>query len=403
LNILIAHNFYKQRGGEDVIFESESKLLEDHGHNIYRYAISNKDINGTFKSLAAGVSAVYNSASARRIKEVIADFNPDVIHVHNFWPMISPAIFYEAKKANVPIVHSIHNFRLLCPSAYLYFDHAIYEKSINKVFPFDAIRKGVYRNSKIQTAVLAFMTAYHNKMGTWKNKIDQFIINTEFAKKKFLASSLELTDSQFYVKPNFVPDYQQDSHQRQRLDQYLFVGRLSEEKGLEVLVETFKRLKLPITIVGDGPLKNLVEQAANECPTIHYVGFKNKQEVIEYLKTTRAMILPSLWYEGLPMTLMEAFCMGAPVIASNLGAMAETIVHGENGLLFETGSSVALEKQLNQLEQNENLRQKLASGARNAYLSRYTPEINYKMLVEVYQKAMEIIGISEGPTTALPS
>jgi glycosyltransferase involved in cell wall biosynthesis len=386
MKILVVHNKYQQAGGEDSVFEAEAELLLRHNHSVERLIFDNKEIETGLDKFLSGIRILYNPSSARKIEKRIAFFKPDVIHVHNFIPLASPAVFFVARKNKIPVVATLHNYRLICPSATLFYDGKIYEKSIHSLFPIDAILKGVYRNSRLQTAGLVVMNAYHNFFGTWKNKVDKFIVLTAFARNKFKDSSLRVDDDQFALKPNFVVDPGQSEEVRS--DSFLFIGRLSDEKGIDTLLAACKLGDFKLTIIGDGPLREKVERAATLSPNIEYLGFQKKAVIFEKLKTCCALIFPSVWFEGLPITIIEAFATGTPVIGSRIGAVAEIISDNFDGLLFNAGDEHDLIVKINQFK-NQTLVKTMSEHSRSTYLRRYTPEKNYAMLIDIYSQAIK--------------
>ena len=385
MRILLVHNKYQQAGGEDKVFESEGELLANHHHVVERLEFDNKEIRTKADKVLSGLSGIYNLRSGSILQQKIIEFRPDIIHVHNFVPLASPSIFFVAKRNNVPVVLTLHNYRLICPSATLFYDHGIYERSIRSLFPFDAVMKGVYRNSRLQTAGLAAMTSFHNIIGTWKTKVNTFIVLTEFAKSKFKESVLGLTEEKFALKPNFVADPGIGNELRD--DFFLFIGRLTEEKGIDVLLNAFKHCDHKLVIIGDGPMREKVEVVVHENSNIEYLGFQQKALIMDRLKKSRALLFPSIWYEGFPITILEAFATGTPVIGSKIGGVAEIIRDRKNGLHFEAGSKDDLIRAMNDLNDTQ-LAKTLGENARSTYLERYTPELNYKLLMDIYQKTI---------------
>ncbi len=386
MRILILHNLYKQAGGEDAVFRAERGLLRRYGHEVDEILFDNADIKTFYDTWITGLKLIYNPDSTRSISDKINSFEPDIIHVHNFLPLMSPSVFFVARKRKIPVVLTLHNYRLICPSATLYFDGQIYEKSIHSIFPFDAIWKGVYRNSRIQTAAVALMTLIHSILGTWRNRVDAYITLTQFAKKKILNSTLDIPKNKLMVKANFSDDYGEGAIKRKNY--FLFVGRLTGEKGIETLLTAANLHNFKLVIIGDGPLKGLVENACLLNPNISYVGFQSKLSVIHYLKACKALIFPSIWYEGFPVTIAEAFSTGTPVIASNIGSMSEIIQHEQNGLHFKAGDEKDLVAKIVQLEEDEELRRKLSSHARECYRCSFSPEHNYDQLIHIYKKVI---------------
>ncbi|QHT71625.1 glycosyltransferase family 4 protein [Rhodocytophaga rosea] len=386
MRILLIHNKYQQKGGEDVVFGAEGELMASHGHTVERLLFDNSQIKSAKDVILSGIGSVYNVQSANRVDAVIRFFQPDIIHVHNFFPLASPAVFFVAAKFGVPVIVTLHNYRLICPSYSLYYDGKIYEKSIHKVFPIDAILKGVYRESKIQTASTVLMTGIHKLTGTWKNKVDRYIVLTEFAKNKFLDSSLQVPTEQLIVKPNFTDDLGIGEEQRENF--FLFIGRLTGEKGIQTVLDAAATGKFTLKIIGDGPLKETVESYAARYPNILYAGFQQKPFIISELKKCRALVFPSVWYEGFPMTILEAFSTGTPVITSKLGGMAEIVDDLQNGLHFLPGNSADLVDKIQVLSADAKLSIQLGKQARQDYLDKYTPEKNYTLLLSIYEQAI---------------
>jgi glycosyltransferase involved in cell wall biosynthesis len=311
---------------------------------------------------------------------------PDVIHLHNFFPLVSPSVFFVAAKYNIPIVVSIHNFRLICPSYSLYHNGKIYEKSVHVLFPIDAISKGVYRGSKIQTAACVLMTGIHKILKTWENKVDCYIVMTEFAKNRFLDSSLKVPREKWAIKPNFSPDMGVGEPERENF--FLFIGRLTAEKGIETLLEAARISGFKLNIIGDGPMRELVEKYASQNPNISYAGFKQKTEIIQAMKKCKALLFPSVWYEGFPMTILEAFSTGTPVIASKLGAMTEMIDDQVNGLYVKPGDVQDLIEKIELINTQPSLANSLGRNARREYEEKYTPEKNYDQLLTIYEQVI---------------
>jgi len=384
MRILLLHNKYQYAGGEDKVFESEGELLSKHNHQVERIVFDNNSITSGLDKLLSGILGVYNFKSASAVNKKMKEFKPDILHVHNFVPLASPSVFYAAKRNKVPVVLTLHNYRLICPSATLYHNHRIYEKSTRSIFPLDAIVKGVYRNSVIQTAGVAVMTTVHNLIGTWKNKVDKFITLTAFARSKFLDSRVKASAGQFMLKPNFIDDPGNGNETRDNF--FLYVGRLSEEKGIRVLLNAFRRSDLRLIIIGDGPLQAEVESAVKERNNIIYLGFQPKAVIMDNLKRAKSLIVPSTWYEGFPLTILEALATGTPVIGSRLGGIAEIVQDKFNGLLFEPGNEASLINSLNELKSHDF--SALSGNARRSYLEHYTPERNYKILMDIYNAAI---------------
>jgi glycosyltransferase involved in cell wall biosynthesis len=281
---------------------------------------------------------------------------------------------------------TLHNYRLICPSATLFYHGHVYEQSIPHFFPWDAVFKGVYRNSVLQTAIMAGMSAFHKFIGTWRTKVDFYITLTNFSRKKFVSSTLGIPESKLLIKPNFVVD--EGGEAAERKDFFLFLGRLSEEKGVDTLLRAARLCNLPITIAGDGPLRDDVLKEAETNKNINYVGYQNRESAMQLVKTCKALVVPSVNYEGFPINILEAFAASTPVIASRLGSMEEIIQDDVNGRHFNPGDEKDLAAKLTELELHPATGERLARNARQTYLREYTPEKNYSRLINIYQLAV---------------
>jgi glycosyltransferase involved in cell wall biosynthesis len=235
MKILLLHNYYTQRGGEDGVFEAERNLLLQKGHEVESLTFQNQKLQGFAEKIRTSFSSIYNSHSAKLLAQKIDEFQPQILHVHNFWKEASPAVYYIAKRKNIPLVQTLHNFRLLCANALLLRQNQPCELCIKKTFPMAGIRYACYENRLI-TAQITFLSTIHKILGTWKNLVSQYITITEFARRKFLASALHLQENQISVKPNFVED-RGGASMESRENYFLFVGRLSAEKGVQTLLE----------------------------------------------------------------------------------------------------------------------------------------------------------------------
>lgn len=356
--------------------------MEEHGHTVEMLTLSNNDVNSLTDKLAAAVGVVYNLKSAHMLKEKIRSYKPDVIHVHNFFPLISPAVFYVARDCQVPVVMTLHNYRLICPSSYLHYNGQVHMENVHKVFPVKAVLDKAYRNSFIETASVVLATGIHKMLGTWRNKVDRFITLTQNGADLFLNSSLKLRSEQLVVKPNFASDLGLGAESRE--DYFLFVGRLSPEKGIETLLKASALQNFRLKIIGDGSLKELVEEHAAHHPNVEYLGYQKQDRVVQELKSARALLFTSEWLETFGMTIVEAFSTGTPVIAAKIGGAAQLVEHKHNGLHYKPGDASALAEQITLLQHNHVLAAQLGKQARTSYLDSYTPEANYKMLLAIY-------------------
>ena len=314
-------------------------------------------------------------------KSLLNKENPDIIHVHNFFPQITPSIFFAAKEKNIPIIQTLHNYRLICPSGMLMHNNKVYEKSID-YGPFSTVKDRVYRNSFLQTFLVALMISYHKKINTWNEKVCEYIALTNFSKGKFVDAGFN--DQKISVKPNFVFDIKSKNSRKRNFA--LFIGRIGEEKGINVLLEAWEKIDFPLVIAGKGPLEELVQN--NNNPLVTYVGHQNKNEINNLLNSASFLVIPSIWFEGFPMVILEAFSAGLPVIGSKIGSIKEVVKNNITGLHFETNSSEDLANKVNSLINDAELLKKLSINSRNEYLQNYTPEANYSELISIYNKIL---------------
>lgn len=387
MKILLIHNLYQQPGGEDAVFRAEAALLRSRGHEVAEFVESNARLNG-MDPLRAAARAVWSREARAKLRRLLQETRPDVAHFHNTFLMISPAAFSVCKEMGVPVVQTLHNYRLICPGALLMRDGRVCEDCIGKAVPWPGVLHGCWRGSRAQTAVVAGMLTVHRLLRTWTERVDVYIALTEFARRKFIEGGLP--EEKILVKPNFVdPDPGPGEHD----DEYvLFVGRLSPEKGIQRLLEAWRLLNgIPMKILGDGPLLHQVEDWSSRrgLRTVEVMGRRSREEVLHLMKRARILVFPSEWYEGFPMTIVEAFACSLPVVAPRLGAMAELIEDGRTGLLFEPGNAKDLAKKVEWAWTHPEQMEKMGREARREYEQKYTAERNYQMLMEVYERAIE--------------
>ena len=385
MRILFIHNRYRQHGGEDVAVALETALLEEKGHAVKTIFFDNdEEPTGLIGKISSGKKAIYNKKSERLVEQAVTDFNPDIIHVHNWFFAASPSVLYAAKKMGVPVVMTIHNYRLICANALLLRDNKPCELCIHGTFPLYGIRYKCYRNSATASALVTAITGTHKVKRTWQEKVNNYIVLTAFAKSRLQGSSLKVDPGRLLIKPNFIPDPGQGSLPRENF--FLFAGRLSIEKGVHVLLKAFEQLPSSrLVIAGEGPEKEILQNRYGSHTNITFAGKMDRAGLLDLMKRCRAVIFPSLWYEGLPFTILEAFATGTPVIASRLGSMEELISDQFNGLHFNPGDVQELQKCIETIESSGPGIERLYSNARQTYLELYHPDIHYRSIIPIYQ------------------
>lgn len=382
--MLFLHNHYRQPGGEDQVFAAEGELLEARGHRVSRYVMHN---DRAAKMSRAGLlrTTIWNGAVYRELRALIRRERPQVAHFHNTFPLISPAAYYAARAEGVPVVQTLHNYRLLCTNALFFREGRVCEDCLGRKATWPGVAHACYRESRTSSAAVAAMLASHRAAGTWSRAVDMYVALTGFARQKFVQGGLPA--EKIATKPNFIePDPGTGDG---RGGYALFVGRLSREKGVETMLAAWERLRtrVPLKIVGDGPLAARVAEAAGRFREVAWLGRQPKDRVLDLMKEARALIFPSVWYEGFPMVIAEAYAVGLPVVASDLGSMSSLIDHGRTGLRFRPGDPEDLAVQIERISKRPEELAWMRREARAEFEANYTAERNYEMLLEIYQAA----------------
>jgi glycosyltransferase involved in cell wall biosynthesis len=384
MKIAFIHTYYREKGGEDAVVFNEMTLLKNAGHKVELLKFENP--TSRLKAIFDLLLLPFNVLSFFKTLNHLRRFQPDIVHIHNWHFAASPAVIVACQLLKIPTVLTLHNFRLLCPSATLFYDGQVYLQSITAKFPWDAVRKGVYRNSSLQTFCLAFTVFLHGKIGTWK-KVNAYIVFSEFAKNIFAQSKLGIPEDRFMIKVNAIPE-PINGQERERGDHFLYVGRLVPEKGVEVLLDAFAKTDLPLLIYGAGPLEQKVKEFTKTHQNISYGGAIPQSEVYENMRRCSMLVFPSIWYEGMPITLVEAFASGTPVLASNLGAMATMVADHFDGLHFEAGNSADLAAKLAYWQQlSVDDKKQFSQNARASFDQNYTLAANLASLESIYEQA----------------
>lgn len=383
MRVLIAHNAYQQRGGEDAVADAEAELLRHYGHGVERYGRHNDEIAGIAPHVLAR-QTLWSERTTEELGSLLRAWRPDILHVHNTFPLISPSLYWAASAAGVPVVQTLHNFRLLCPQAMFLRDGRICEDCLGRL-PWRGVARRCYRDSATQTGVLAGMLAVHRALGTYSRKVSRFIALNGFCRDKFIQGGLPA--GKIAVKPNFVAwdDGRSDQGASGRDAGFLFVGRLSAEKGVETLARACADLiSVALRVAGTGPEAERLRGLAG----VALLGALPGEAVRAEMDRALALVLPSICYENFPRTLVEAYACGLPVIASRLGAMAELVRDGETGLLFEPGNAEDLAAKMRWARANPEAMAAMGRAARAEYEAKYTPEINYRQLMAIYEAAI---------------
>lgn len=379
-NILIVHNYYQIPGGEDTVVANEKKMLEKHGHKVILYSRNNAELKqmSKFQKLFLPITTVFNPRTYKEIKRLIKSENIEIVHVHNTLNLISPAVYYAARVMKVPVVQTVHNFRLQCPGATFYRDGHICEDCVEHGLRC-AVKHSCYRGSRIQTLACVISTWFHRMTGIY-GKIN-YICLTEFNKSKLLELK-QIKPEKVYVKPNFVESKSSFIPEESRENQFVFAGRLDKLKGIDILFESWKRMgdtAPKLVVCGMGPMKEWCENFIKENNVnIEMPGIVPNNEVLSYMAHSKALVLPTQWYEGFPMSIVEAFSVGTPVLCSNIGNAGSIVEEGYNGYKFEPDS-------VNEIDQAVKRCHGLCDQTWAVYQEKYAEEKNYEKLMDIYK------------------
>jgi glycosyltransferase involved in cell wall biosynthesis len=383
MRVLIVHNHYQEAGGEDSVVANEFALLEQNGWETRLFTVGNDVIAGTWSKITAAVRAPYSRPARDELARVIADFAPAVVHVHNFFPLLSPSVYDACRAVGVAVVQTLHNYRTICAGAQLTRNGRPCEDCIGASAYRGALH-GCYRGSRIGSLAVARMVDTHRRRGTWSHKVDRFIALSVFAKSKFIAAGFPA--DRIAVKPNFAPDRHTAGSEARA--EALFVGRLSPEKGVATLLRAWDRIPdVPLRVVGDGPLRESIETATG--PSVVALGWKTPAEVAAEMAQASFLVMPSAWPENFPMVIVEALSQGLPVIASRIAALEEIIEDGATGLLFHQGDPDDMAAKVRWAHQHPEAMRLMGANARRVYEERYSPSVNFRQLAKIYEAAIE--------------
>ena len=409
MKIVLVHNTYQQPGGEDAAFWNECNLLTQGGHEVVVYRRSNHDVSQyvSLRQLTLAKRTIWASDTRKEFQQLLRQEKPNLVHVHNTFLMVSPSVYWACHDLQVPVVQTLHNYRLICPGATFFRDGKVCEECLEHGV-WRSVRYGCYRKSRPATATVAAMLTTHRFLGTWSRLINCYLALTEFARQKFTAGGIP--PDKIFVKPNFVdPDPGVGKGQRCYA---LYVGRLSPEKGLRTLLAAWARLgvAVPLHIVGDGPMQTELADYVrhHRLANVVFQGSLTWDQAMAAMKGALWLLFPSECYEGLPMSVIEAFACGTPVIASRMGSMQSLISDGSTGLHFTPGDADDLARKAEWAWTHPEDMAEMGKQARGEYQARYTPASNYKMLLDVYRLAIhnhpaEQMCLQAGLTSSAPS
>ena len=388
MRVLMLHNRYLQRGGEDESFEAEVELLRKNNCDVIVYEENNERIRN-LGSVHTALRSIWSSETYRKIRKLLREKRCDVLHVHNFFPLISPSAYYAARAHHVPVVQTLHQYRLLCPVGTFYRGSQVCEDCLGKACPWPGVLHGCYRSNRLASGAVAATMYVHRLARTWAEMVDIYIALTRFGRDKFVEGGLPA--EKIMVKSNFLLS---DPGAGGGGCYAVFIGRFSEEKGIEIVMRAWEKLAsdIPLKVVGDGPLKLRVEEAAKRIPKVKVLGWRRHAEVLDILGNAEFLIFPSTWYEGQSMVIIESFSKGTPVIGSRLGSIAELIKDGRTGLLFNPGDPEDLAAKVDWALAHRAELSSMRAQARLEYETKYSAEQNFQRLMEIYEVAIARAG-----------
>jgi len=394
MKVLMIHNRYVQPGGEDVAFEQDAGLLRDNGHHVYAVERTNTDIKLPNFASKADLFArtIWSQSVYRQTRRMIRNIRPDVVHVHNFLPLVSPSVHYAARHERIPVVQTLHNYRLICLSATLHRDGHVCTDCVGRA-PLSGLLHACYRDSHSASLAVATLLQTHRLMRTW-HKVDAYIAVSQFVKQTLIAGGA-VPRERVHVKPNFV--YGNATPRVGAGEFALFVGRLSVEKGPRTLLRAWvdgadgQPVDFPLRLVGSGPLERELRATARASGArVEFLGARPRQEVMRLMAQARVVLCPSEWWDPMPLVALEAFAAAVPVIATTMGGFLESVEHEKTGLHVQPGNAQQLARAARCLIEDVPLNMRMGTAARNVYLEHYSARPNYQRLIEIYGLAERV-------------
>lgn len=393
MRVLLAHNYYGSAApsGENQVYQAEGALLRQHGHEVNEHLRHSDDLRakGVWGTVQGALSTPWNPFAAKAMRQTVKANRPDVVHVHNTFPLLSPAIFHAIGRSAARVL-TLHNYRLFCPAAIPMREGKVCTDCLDARSSWPALRHGCYRNSRAATLPLAFSVSLHRALGTWVNEVDAFIALSDFQRGLMIEAGLPA--HKVHVKPNFYPGSPSVAPWERRTPYVVFAGRLSAEKGVASLLRAWRAwgTNAPeLRLVGDGDLRPELERLAGNLP-VRFLGQVDGAEAQRQIAGARLLVLPSEWFEGFPMVVREAFAFGTPAAVSNIGPLPSIVRHGVSGVVFEPANPESLLHEVRRAWETPGLLEQLGKGARAEYEGKYTEEANYATLMDIYERAIAV-------------
>lgn len=386
MRIVICHNYFRERGGEDQVFEDELELLTSYGHDVATFTKHNDSLDGVGNRIRVAVGAPWNRSAAAELEQLVRKTRAEIVHFHNWLPQISPAGFYAARRSGAAVIQTLHNYRWACPKGILFREGKLCEKCLGKNVPWPAVRHSCYRDSAVGSGFVSATLGLHNALGTTRKAVDSFIAPEPFIKEKM--ASAGIPRDRIFIKPNFLTE---DPGPGPGGGGYmLYLGRLSPEKKIDTLLAAWELLAgtVPLKISGTGPLRPMVEAAAARDSSIEYLGFAPDEALDDLVGGAQALVLTSGTYEAQPMVILQSYAKGTPVIASRLGAMSDLIEDGATGWHFTPSDANDLARVVSDVFADPGRAAALRKNARDKFLANYLPDSNHERMMEIYETTL---------------
>ncbi len=385
MRFLFVHNYYQQSGGEDRTFAAEADLLESRGHIVFRYTVHNDRIQ-KMSSLALAKATFWNGDIYQDLRSRIRQEKSEIVQFHNIFPLISPAAYYAAKAEGIPVIQKLSNYRFFCANGTFFRNERVCEDCFKQCVPWPSVVHACYRNNRVTSGAVASMLMFHRLLGSWKKQVDRFVVSSQFSLQKFTQGGLP--PQKVFYKPHFL--YPAPDPGTGNGNYAIFVGRFAPNKGLETLLAAWQKLqgKIPLKIIGDGPLADRVADAAERIPGVEWLGRRPIEVVYELMGEAAFLIFPSEWYETFGRVAMEAFAKGTPVVVADIGAIAELVTHRYNGLQFQPGNADDLAQQVEWLLAHPSELAQMRQNARTSFETKYTADENYRQMMMLYEQVL---------------
>lgn len=404
MNFLLLNNYHYFKGGAEKYYFELAETLLSKGHKVYFFSVRDREIlpseysryfaepisfelnQSIFKKIITASKILYNFENRRKIKKFLVDYPIDLAHAHNIYHRVCPSVLDELRKRDVPTIMTLHDYKLCCPIYLLYRSGKVCNECIVKS-KFMVVKYKCNRDSTILSMFHYFEAVFHNLLNIYNKNVSFFICPSMFSLKKHLEAGLP--EEKLVHLPNFIKleDYEPNYKCG---DYILYVGRLSKEKGVFTLLQAIRGIDIKLKIVGDGPIREVCEKfvSENNLTNVQFLGYKSNEELKHLYRNAAFLVIPSEWYENQPMTVIESFAYGKPVIGSDIGGIPEMIINGQTGFLFKAGDVVDLREKITYLIKNDSEIENMGRKARKKAEKEYSSEIHYNKLIEIYQKAL---------------